>query len=738
MLGRNLKSYSRTLRNISTWFLVTALLVGCGGSGTPKPKGSNTRTPGTTQPVGGATSPTNPGGTGGGTTTPFPGQSGGATQSQSATAFQNTVFPLVEQNCADCHGDVGRRQNPRFAQSNVQTAHDELVNNQKVDFANPDASRLVQRLSTDFHFCWTDCASDAAAMRAAVAQWASLIGVSAGTSPVVGNNQIVSLAVTLADGSQAVAARADAAVIAKYEFKEGSGTIARDTSGIPPAMDLTLNGTEWLGGQGIQNNTGKGQASAETSRKLADRIALGPNATNQYSIEAWLAAENVTQEGPARIITYAADPSNANFMMGQVRYSYAFRNRSTDAAVNANGNPLLQTADADMILQPTLQHMVMTFDQTNRRRIFVNGQDMGITDSTAPAPLSNWNTGYVFTIGNIATDTRLWKGQFKFVAVHERALTPAEVLQNYEAGIGDKITLRFDVSSLVGAANSYVELEAAEFDAKSYYFAKPVFTTSSTESIRVKGIRVAINNKVAAAGQAFNTIDTTVTSSPQALSRIGTIIAKDLGADADMFSLHFEILGSLQNVIVEPTPAAPGDNGISVVYPQAGLRTFDQINDTMAALTGVAATTAAVNDTFQEIKQQLPSQTDINTFVSAQQVGIAKLAREYCGALVANTTLRTQFFGATPAFEFGAEVTTAFSTQAKKDIVINKLIDSMVGTNMASQPTRAELAPVLNGLIINLTTGCTAGAAACSATRTRAVVQAACTSVLGSAAVLIQ
>ncbi len=726
MFGRTFTEYSQRLRHIAAGILVAALVVGCGGSGAPKDKAGNSRTPGTTQPIGG------------GTTTPFPGQSGGATQSQSVTAFQNTVYPIVSRFCADCHGDSGRRQSPRFAQGDVQAAHDEVVNNQKVDFGNPDASRLVQRLSADFHFCWSDCATNAASMRAAVAQWASLIGVSAGTNPVVDANQIVSMATSLANGAQAVAARADGAVIAKYEFKEGSGDIARDTSGIAPAMDLTLTGTEWLGGQGIQNNTGKGQASAETSRKLADRIALGPNATNQYSIEAWLAPENVTQEGPSRIITYATDTGNNNFMMGQIQYSYAFRNRSSQDGVNNNGEPRLQTADADMILQPTLQHVVMTFDQTNRRRIYVNGQDQGLTDDTAAAPLSNWNANYVFTIGNIATNDRLWKGQFKFVAIHERALTAAEVLQNYEAGVGEKITLRFDVSTLVNAPNSYVDLEAAEFDAKGYYFAKPVFVTSSTQSIPVKGIRIAVNNKVPAAGQAFTTIDTSVTSSPQALSRIGTVIAKDLGADADMFALHFEVLGGLRNVIVEPTPAPAADNGISVVYPQAGLRTFDQINDTMAALTGVAASTAAVNDVFQEIKQQLPSETDINTFVSAQQVGIAKLARQYCGALVASTTLRGQFFGSTPAFEFGSEVSAAFGTQAKKDLVINKLIDNMVGVNIANQPTRAELAPILNTLINNLTTGCTPGAAACDAARTRAVVQAACTSVLGSAAVLIQ
>ena len=38
--------------------------------------------------------------------------------------------------------------------------------------------------------------------------------------------------------------------------------------------------------------------------------------SGEYSIEAWVVPANVTQEGPARIISYSAGDSNRNFTLG--------------------------------------------------------------------------------------------------------------------------------------------------------------------------------------------------------------------------------------------------------------------------------------------------------------------------------------------------------------------------------------------------------------------------------------
>ena len=86
---------------------------------------------------------------------------------------------------------------------------------------------------------------------------------------------IVSKALTLTQGTVASGAnRYDAHDIAKWEFKEGSGSTAYDTSGIDPGMDLTLSGdAAWVGGWGISFAT-NGRAQASTAdQHQADSIA---------------------------------------------------------------------------------------------------------------------------------------------------------------------------------------------------------------------------------------------------------------------------------------------------------------------------------------------------------------------------------------------------------------------------------------------------------------------------------
>src|SRR5262249_31084273 len=159
------------------------------------------------------------------------------------------------------------------------------------------------------------------------------------------------------------------------------------------------------------------------------------------------------QEGPARIVTYSGDANNRNFMLGQVKYTYVARNRSLAAGVTLNGTPALQTADGDQDLQATLQHVVVTYDQVHGRRIYVNGVWTEDMDTVPGAPLINWNPTYRFALGNEVSGGRLWKGQFKLVAMYDRAMTDEQVARNYLAGGTDKYVLRFGLDSYLSAGD---------------------------------------------------------------------------------------------------------------------------------------------------------------------------------------------------------------------------------------------------------------------------------------------
>ena len=89
--------------------------------------------------------------------------------------------------------------------------------------------------------------------------------------------------------------------------------VANDTSGVDPAIDLTLSGdTDFIGGWGIRVGDGKAQASTTTSNKLYDTISI----TGEYSIEAWVAPSNVTQDD-AYIVSYSGSNDLRNFTLGQ-------------------------------------------------------------------------------------------------------------------------------------------------------------------------------------------------------------------------------------------------------------------------------------------------------------------------------------------------------------------------------------------------------------------------------------
>ncbi len=690
--------------------------------------------------------------------TPPPIKDPGATLNFPAdsTAFATTVWPLLTTNCAGCHTDTSATpQAPFFAGSEVDAAYEAAKS--KMDLNNPANSRLVVRLRNEFHNCWSDCASDSNDMEAQIAAFAGTI-----TPTTVDPSLVISKALNITDGVVASGgSRYEANVIALWEFKTGSGTTAFDTSGVEPALHLNFSGdVSWVGGWGIQiGANGKAQGSTTASKKLHDLIT----STGEYSIEAWVAPANVTQEGPARIVSYSAGTQARNFTLGQTQYNYDFLHRSS--TTDANGEPALSTADADEDLQATLQHVVVTYDPVNGRRIYVNGVFTGDMDPVAGGSLADWDDSFAFVLGNEVSNDRPWMGTIRMVAIHNRALTQAQIQQNFDVGVGEKFFLLFSVSDLIPVPQSFIMFEVSQYDTYSYLFNKPTFISldpnAVPSAIPLKGMRIGINGREAVVGQAYRNLDVTLDSSQytpstgQVLSNLGTIIALENGPSSDEFFLSFEVLGSNVNVVTEPAPPPLPTPPPLPPVSDIGLRTFDEINASMAALTGVDP--VVVKSSYDVIMQQLPAVEVIEGFLSAHQMAIAQLAIEYCSALVDDTALRSSLFG---AFPFGSDVVTAFNTaagdSAEKNQIVDALYNRMVGipgssAALTNAPTRAEVKAELTGydaggVLVNagnlfdrLAGGCSGPSdPACQAGRTQAIVKAMCGATLGSAAMLLQ
>ena len=674
----------------------------------------------------------------------------------SGVLFSTTVYPVLEANCAECHAsDTALKQQPFFAEGPpsdadaIELAYEAAKSKMNLD--DPSISRFVLRLRNEFHNCWTpSCANDANTMQAAIQQFSNAVVPTA-----VDPSLITSRATTLYEGTIASGGnRYEANVIALYEFKTGQdcGTsitgacsVAFDTSGVDPAMDLTLSGNvQWFGGWGLNFAGGKAQASTGSSAKLKSLIAQ----TGEYSIEAWVTPGNVVQED-MRIVSYSASLTNRNFNLGQTMYNYDFFNRTN--LTNANGDPQLSTPDADEVLQATLQHVVATFHPVTGRKIYVNGILASQLDPAPGGTITSWDNSYAFVLGNEVSNNRMWNGVIRLVAVHNRELTQSQITQNFEAGVGEKFFLMFGIEHLTNINDSFIVVEAAQFDSYGYLFRAPFFIsldgTAQPNGLDIRGIRVGLNGAEARVGQAYSYLDTEITTASysaatgQPLLNLGTVLPLEKGPDEDEFFLTFDTLGT--NTFNRPPPPTPPAPPQQVLPPASviGVRTFDEISATLAELTGVSQNDAGVRAAVDEVRQSLPAIPSIDAYVSSQQAAIGSLAIEYCHALMENATLRTATF---PGFNFNAAPGVAF---ANENALFDPLLNRVLGlTQLAHQPDKAavrtELSQLVNGHPSDparpgLLNALPAGEAN-DADRTQNIAKSVCASVVGSAAMLVQ
>ena len=691
-----------------------------------------------------------------------------ADENNDPNSFENTVYPVLTTNCAGCHSDTSATpQSPFFASADVFAAY--AAAKSKIDLDNPANSRFVTRI-LELHNCWTSsCSDDATAMQDAISTFANAI-----TPTQIDAQLVTSKAMTFADATLASGGnRYENDQIALWEFKTGVGNEAFDTSGIEPAMKLTFTGSvNWILGYGLDfSNGGKAQASTVTSKKLNDLIRLN----GAYSIEAWVIPGNVTQED-ARIISYSAGDAARNFSLSQTLYNYEFLNR-TDKT-NIEGRDSLISNDEKEFLQSALQHVVVTFDPVNGRRIYVNGVFTEDTDAedVIGGSLLDWNDTYAFVLGNeVSGKDNAWSGKLRMVAIHNRALTQEQIIQNMSVGVGQKYFMLFSVSELLGLNDAYVLFKVEQYDNTAYLFEQPTFISldenfTPTSAIALEGLRIGVNGREAVSGQVFGNLTTQIntdnyTVDGQKLSRMGTVIAVEKGPESDEFFLSFEVMGNNTNPRVEAIPSAPTPPADAQAVSDIGIKTFDEINNSMSVITGVPVATPAVATTFATYKQQLPSVENIQAFLSSHQMGVAQLAMSYCNELVqsdkvlaANATDR--FF---KGFDFSQTAQNAFTPTAKNQIIEPLLIGIMnldvdytpvsdpqevLNTqpgetelkDLLASPNTQDLDAALTGdsyeSLVTIMTQC--GSACDTSKRTEDIVIGICAATLGSAMTVIQ
>jgi len=241
----------------------------------------------------------------------------------------------------------------------------------------------------------------------------------------------------------------------------------------------------------------------------------------------------------------------------------------------------------------------------------------------------------------------------------------------------------------------------------------------------------------------------------QSLSSLGAVIALEKGP-GDEFFLTFETLDGTTNLFDDPKPAAPGNPADAAAVSDIGIKTFEEINASISAITGISVADPEVVTVFDGFKQQFPTVEAIDTFLPSHQMAIAQLALASCKELVDADKLLAindpgRYFA---GFDFTATAGNAFGNPG---LIIDPLIIAAMnvdrqnsGNNLTSQPTELQINNALsdtsgltldptietyNGLITEMT-ACLPGCD--SAPRTEQIVIAVCTAAVSSATMLIQ
>ena len=692
------------------------------------------------------------------------------------------LLELLNRYCSQCHSDTASiPQAPYFASDDTDIAYAAVRS--KISLSNPAASRIVVRLRNEFHNCWDDCAANAQVLEDAVAEFASQLPVTTvDPSWIISRAQILDL-----DGIVASAGgRYEDGVVAKWEFREGSGSSVADTSGVLPEVPLTLSGEyTWLGAWGVRLGNGKAQGGATASQKLFNSLT----GTGEFTIEAWVAPNNVAQMD-SWIVGYGSGDQR-NLLLSQSLYNYEGYTRSSTSDGMGEGAPALATADADERAQATLQHVVLTYDPINGRKLYVNGMDTGDTDPTPPGLLNTWNNAFAVVLGNSTAGDHPFAGDIRFVAVYNRAYTEAQILQNYDVGIGQKYYLLFSVSEIIDQENvchvfdassnrvnyCYIGFEVSEFDDASYLFNTPFFinlnptTPSPTLNFPLEGVYLGVNGQLASAGQGFVNINTTVSNTSygdlgQPLSPIGTIIPKQAGPDQDVFFLAFNRLAGSSFTLDDGSTQAYTSTINGDDAPDIGVRTFDEINQSYAQITGIssasplvsATTGKTIDQTFQQVRQALPSVPEFQTMMSSHIMAATQLAAAYCDALVATEESVPSLF---TGINLSANATTISDADWENQVIF-PLVDRAMNTGLfASQPDRVAVKDEIlllitdtndlkpynfesgSGSYVSARDGYQDGlryckTSGCSGTPVADVVKASCVAILSSGAVLMQ
>jgi len=234
--------------------------------------------------------------------------------------------------------------------------------------------------------------------------------------------QVIQVTTRVVDGMQAL-----------YLFDENGGNIVHDRAGVGAPLDLTVQDPAAVGwsssGLVISSTT------VLSSTVPATRLTTAMSKTNELAIEAWITPAEPQATLLGRIVTLSADAATRDVTLAQGEVARGHISYNARLHTHHPGAPTPPPlASPDNLVTSALTHLVYTRDASGLARLYVNGVE--VAHANQLGDLSTWAQNYVLALANEPSGDRPWLGTYHLVALYNRALSTAEVRQNFGAGPG--------------------------------------------------------------------------------------------------------------------------------------------------------------------------------------------------------------------------------------------------------------------------------------------------------------
>ena len=187
----------------------------------------------------------------------------------------------------------------------------------------------------------------------------------------------------------------------------------------PYDFDSRDNHSQWMAPQDGIKITQRGQlVSRHNPTGLYEKLTQGEGLT----LELWLKAIDLMQDGPARIMTYSLDPTLRNFTLAQSQDRLIMRLRTERTDVNG----VFPHMAVPHVFQASQKiHIALTYD-FETQCVFINGERR-TCEKIPGGNFSNWDPEFKLVIANEASGDRPWVGEIYFAAIYDRALAGHEI-----------------------------------------------------------------------------------------------------------------------------------------------------------------------------------------------------------------------------------------------------------------------------------------------------------------------